>query len=382
MGETACAAGRYASFESQSVCEVCPPGLSSSPTATVCADCPAGSFNDDETLQCAACQPGFFSDSAGQTQCQECAAGLHTSNDSQTACTFSDDEMLQCASCQPGFFSDSAGQTQCQECAAGLHTSNDSQTACTDCPAGRFSDEEMLQCASCQPGVFSDRMGQTQCQECAAGLHASNDSQTACDGCQEGYLFVEKDVACQKCPPGTFFDNVVTCSPCKAGSFQHAAGQSECFSCSAILDPEGPNPHLWTTTRRTGSAGEWQEISGSETVKESGCGIGAWVDANGQCQECGEGLLCLGMGELEVLPGYFASADSAGFVWRCHGADWARCPGGAPGSCAQHRLNSSTACEECEPFTRMTFDGPCQVRCVTIPGGLKLPSQRPLTSSS
>ena len=332
----------------------CPAGSERAIGETACTDCPAGRFIDDLMFLCDSCQPGFFSDSTGQTQCQECAAGRYASSESQSACEV----------CPPGLSSSSTA------------------TVCADCPAGSFNDDEMLQCAACQPGFFSDRMGQTMCQECAAGLHASNDSQTACDACQDGYLFVENNVACQQCPPGTFLDNVVTCSPCEAGSFQHAAGQSECFSCSAILDLEGPNPHLWTTMRRTGSAGEWQEISGSETDKECGCVKGARVDAKGQCQECGEGLLCLGMGELEVLPGYFASVDSAGFVWRCHGADWARCPGGAPGSCAQHRLNSSTACEECEPFTRMTFDGPCQVRSVTISGGLKLPSQRPPTSSS
>ena len=35
------------------------------------------------------------------------------------------------------------------------------------------------------------------------------------------------------------------------------------------------------------------------------------------------GITCKGMSEAEVLPGYFARADSAGFVWRCHGAGWA-----------------------------------------------------------
>ena len=76
------------------------------------------------------------------------------------------------------------------------------------------------------------------------------------------------------------------------------------------------------------------------------------------------GLSCKGMGEVEVLPGYFASAGSAGFVWQCHGADWRRCPGGQPGTCAPQRLNTSTACEECEPYTCGSNDGPCKARRV------------------
>ena len=72
------------------------------------------------------------------------------------------------------------------------------------------------------------------------------------------------------------------------------------------------------------------------------------------------------MGEVEVLPGYFARTDSSGFVWRCHGADWARCAGGRPGTCAQLRLNTSITCEECEPYTRMTNDGPCKAQCVVL----------------
>ena len=88
---------------------------------------------------------------------------------------------------------------------------------------------------------------------------------------------------------------------------------------------------------------KWQEISGSQSGTDCGCAAGAWADAQGQRQECGEGISCRGMGEVEVLLGYFASVDNAGFVWRCHGADWARCPGGLPGVCALGRLNTSTA---------------------------------------
>ena len=158
---------------------------------------------------------------------------------------------------------------------------------------------------------------------------------------------------------------MTNCSSCDAGRFQNTSGQSGCTQCSAVLDLQGPNPHLWTTMSRIESM-KWLEISGSRSIHDCGCAEGAWLDALGQCQECGAGIICKGMGEVEVLPGYFARADSSGFVWRCHGADWARCPGGRPGTCARQRLNTSITCEECEPYTRMTNDGPCKARCVVL----------------
>ena len=79
----------------------------------------------------------------------------------------------------------------------------------------------------------------------------------------------------------------------------------------------------------------WREMTGASDVKRCGCNAGAWADAAGQCNRCVEGIVCHGMSTVEVLPGFFASADNVGFVWQCHGADWRRCPGGVPGTCAQ-----------------------------------------------
>ena len=328
-----------------------------------CAPCAAGRFKSlggsAAPKSCEACARGSWSP-PGATACAACTVGR-----------FNDNGILGCASCQPGFFSDGIGQTMCQDCAAGRHASTENQTACVACAAGRFNDYEMLGCASCQPGFFSGSTGQTMCQECAAGRHASTENQTTCDGCRNGSMFVGKDVGCQKCSPGTFLNDALltACSHCDAGRFQNASGQTGCH-CSAARDPEGPNPHLWTTMVRNEVAGKWVEKYGSLGVSDCGCRAGAWVDSLGHCRECTEGVTCEGMSEVEVLPGYFASADSAGFVWRCHGADWARCPGGRPGTCAQQRLNTSFACEECEPFTRMTDDGPCQARGVVLTRGL------------
>ena len=279
--------------------------------------------------------------------------------------------LVACAPCAVGRFQSLGGSgtlDSCEMCPPGA-SSLSGATACTNCLPGMFNDYDSLECASCQPGFFGFSMGLTMCQECAVGSYTATEQQTACDGCLDGSVLIAKNVGCQQCLPGAFLSQSMTaCSPCDAGRFQNASGQSECYQCSAALHTEGSNSGLWTTMSRIENVG-WRETSGSRSVRDCGCAEGAWVDALGQCRECGEGITCKGMGEVEVLPGYFASADNPGFVWRCHGADWARCPGGRPGTCAQQRLNTSVACEECEPDTRMTNDGPCKARCVLLAVG-------------
>ena len=71
------------------------------------------------------------------------------------------------------------------------------------------------------------------------------------------------------------------CSACDVGSYQHASGQSGCRKCSEMLNADGQNPHLWTTTMMTEDTGGWQERSGSH----SRCGEGDWVDAFSHCRE-------------------------------------------------------------------------------------------------
>ena len=272
--------------------------------------------------------------------------------------------LVTCAPCEAGRFKSSGGSDSpdsCESCPPGT-SSPSGATACTNCLPGMFKGYEMVECASCQPGYFGSGSGVTTCSPCAVGNYSSTEGQTACNACPEGSVLSAQDVGCQQCPSGTYRSSSMTsCSPCGAGRFQNTSGESGCYQCSTVFDAMGPNPHLWTTMSRTEHR-EWQEISGSQSGGDCGCAAGAWVDAQGQCQECGVGISCRGMGEVEVLPGYFTRAGNAGFVWRCHGADWARCPGGLPGTCAHGRLNTSTACEECAPYTRMTNDGPCKAR--------------------
>ena len=74
---------------------------------------------------------------------------------------------------------------------------------------------------------------------------------------------------------------------------------------------------------------------------------GAFLDSSGECVPCGVGMCCLGMGEVDLMPGYYSPSDRPGFVFHCYG-DERRCPGGLPGTCGDHRQNGSITCYECD----------------------------------
>ena len=272
--------------------------------------------------------------------------------------------LIPCSPCAAGRFKDDNNTVQddCEVCRPGF-SSTEGATACTACGAGWFNNEEFLDCVSCPPGHFGDGTGRTVCQECTVVSFAVDERQTVCLACLAGTVLMSRDMGCRECPAGTYATNSMNaCSPCETGRFQNASAQSNCHRCSDVLAVE-TNADLWTTMGRDNEgSSKWKEIEGASDVRSCGCGVGAWADNFDQCHKCGDGIVCNGMGIVEVLPGYFARADDPGFVWQCHGTDWRRCPGGVPGTCAEKRMNSSTACEECEAFTRKTDGGSCEVR--------------------
>ena len=185
--------------------------------------------------------------------------------------------LVTCGPCAAGRFKSLGGSgtpDNCELCPPGT-SSPSGATACTNCLPGMFNDYDILECASCQPGFFGDDVGLTMCQQCAVGSYSSTEQQTACDRCFEGSTLVAQDEGCQQCSPGTFRNaSMTTCSSCDAGRFQNTSGQSGCTQCSAVLDLQGPNPHLWTTMSRIGNV-KWSEISGSRSMHDCGCAEGA-----------------------------------------------------------------------------------------------------------
>ena len=305
--------------------------------------------------------------SVGEPFCGPCRCGAGEAQSYVTSSLYAHIAplpLISCRPCEAGKFKlgNDTATDDCAVCSPGF-SSEEGATACTKCDAGWFNNEESLDCVSCPPGFFAAGMGQTGCQQCTAGSYTVEEGQSSCHACWVGTSLVSSDVGCRECVAGMYATlSMTACSACETGTFQNASAQSDCYRCSDVL-AVGSNVDLWTTMQRdTERPSAWREMSGASDVRHCGCGTGAWADSFGQCHRCGEGILCHGMGVVEVLPSYFASADNAGFVWRCHGADWRRCPGGVPGTCAEKRMNSSIACGECEAFTRMTNAGPCEVR--------------------
>ena len=192
--------------------------------------------------------------------------------------------------------------------------------------------------------------------------------------CALGFIAtVAGSSVCTPCARGTFGVNSSTCTLCDVGRFQDLSGETSCRTCSEVLNPSGRNLHLLSTMVLSDTV--WLHVQGADDEGDCGCREGAWLSLARECDQCGEGMVCDGMGHVELEPGYFASYDNAGFVWRCHG-DSARCPGGPPGTCAAHRKNTSIACGEFVTGTRVTTAGHCEA-CAGNSGSL-----RPIQSAS
>lgn len=222
-----------------------------------------------------------------------------------------------------------------------------------------------ISCHPCQPGNFKPegRFGaQLWCSLCPVGRFTTYHGATACDTCEIGRTSSEGSTACEPCAPGTFSEmsGTTECTHCAVGTYSDVAGSSVCHSCHDELNPGGPNADLWVTMEKVvvNSVLSWSYLTSAKSKGSCGCDIGSWMSPSSECSVCGEGMICTGMGTVYLEAGYFAPVDDASNVWTCHGVE-GRCPGGVPGTCAEHRLNTSIACGECIPGTRPTTSGAC-----------------------
>ena len=277
-------------------------------------------------------------------------------------------DCIKCSACPPGRSKEVGGPGASDECsprASGKYQGGTGATACEACDRGRYtSSQGSSTCSQCLRGNFSDELGGLVCKPCSPG-HTSALGSTACDSCVPGrYSGKAAAEESLSCAPGSFGSHAGqnVCEECQTGQFSTFESQTACTSCYDTLNPEAPNPDLWVTMEQVEWKGqlEWANMLGARSVTLCGCGDGAWRSLASECFDCGEGMLCKGMGVVEIEAGNFAPFDNAGPVWRCYGDDPGRCPGGLPGSCARHRQNSTIACGECEPHTKETTVGPCE----------------------
>ena len=352
-GHSWCMAPTAYGFEQAQACGPCSclAGEAQTYNSRVLAD----NWGAHEYIVCTPCVPGTFKSVGGfgaDDLCSSCSAGQHTSTHGATACDF----------CEAGRFAASNGSTHCAECGVG-HFSADGASVCEPCAEGRFGTSAGSSLCLCDAGYYRTDDMSSVCEACSAG-HWSKADASICEPCNPGHFAPgEGSISCLPCAAGQFSatNNSTTCEDCVIGRFGTDSGMDQCEGCYDVLSPGGANPQLWTTMREELWNGELVllPVAGADTLKECGCDAGAWMSLDSQCYECGEGVLCKGLGEVIVMEGYFAPSNDAGDVWKCHGIEQ-RCPGGSPGTCARNRVNTSLACGECTLGTRATTSGACE----------------------
>ena len=195
---------------------------------------------------------------------------------------------------------------------------------------------------TCPPGqVGSEEKAAFHCIPCLPGTHASSDS-SRCLTCEQGSVSLTGAAVCKVCEPGTRADSQTNeCVPCAAGTVGRTAGLSnpECSGkCKA-----GSYSYRSMSTCIPCEAGKHSSFSGSETCElceddpsygrgftsllgkaECVCVGGRYLDAQGVCSLCKEGMDCELGSELQSLrlnTGYWRPSISSIEVLKCPAKD-------------------------------------------------------------
>mmetsp|Transcript_80860 Transcript_80860/g.237659 ORF Transcript_80860/g.237659 Transcript_80860/m.237659 type:complete len:1458 (-) Transcript_80860:181-4554(-) len=220
------------------------------------------------------------------------------------------------------------------------------------CPTDHIYNPMTRQCETCADGqVFIGDLGDCVCTSgfrkanktcvpCAAGTFSSRVGGTACESCPTGHFAATRGQS--------------SCTLCPLGTFAAQLNAAECTHCG-----EGRNnAELWTTMRSVAARGgmQWVYTEGAESSESCGCNRDSRRDSSGECIPCEEGLSCVGMGDVIVLPGYFSEVGIS--VYRCHGES-SRCAGGSPGATCNEGREGIT-CAVCESGKMPGKGGTCQ----------------------
>jgi len=260
-----------------------------------------------------------------------------------------------------------AEATTCEWCPAGQHSKEIEDEKgitqiCTPCTKGTYQGfPAMSECFACDAGRFSAETGQRVCEPCPKGYSQSETGAVECNICKVGTVAPNNEMKqCMECELGTAVNEQgqTACNNCFLGYYADSLGQSECTFCA-----EGKkNPETWTTmkkvTQRSGEQ-QWAYFEAAPANSTCGCDKGYQQSKDGECEECGEGMICHGMSEIEIELGY--SWDGELSTFRCYG-ELKRCPGGKPGVCAEGRDPTSIACTQCLKGKKPGKDGVC-VEC-------------------
>eukprot|EP00961_Rhodomonas_salina_P091455 1231683-Rhodomonas_salina.1 len=276
MDCTLCGFGTYSvsvAAISDSVCQLCPAGLTASRGSSNifdCQACPENSFapfrsgnitdcvcnlgySGPDGGPCVACAAGTYKAVNGSSSCIVCPANTYveeTASNSSSMCnpcadfsvagpgSGSRDDCL----CIDGYFGDSGGP--CQPCPGGTFKVGINDLSCTKCPVGTYSEElaadNISTCLSCPSNanslIGSDSLqdcicngGYTgvdggACAACAAGKSKAENGSSACTRCAVGQYAPEASLQCTDCVAGG------PCEFCPAGNHKNADGI--CIACT------------------------------------------------------------------------------------------------------------------------------------------------------
>ncbi len=185
-GELAVPAGTAALFEE-------------APKSYDCRECREGKFKESVGLQgCSACRRGKFSEGLGaesESDCEFCPVGTTTSGTASSGSS-------ACSSCLPG--KAAADPTAgCQECAFGKYAASHGQVACDDCGKGTYGDGVgLVECEACGRGKYNKEVGRRACMDCPGGSYGDEtglDDVGGCKDCLAGTYSTGGATNCTQC---------------------------------------------------------------------------------------------------------------------------------------------------------------------------------------
>ncbi|CAE8686989.1 unnamed protein product [Polarella glacialis] len=221
-----CDAGSFATATGQLLCQLCPPGLFSSPGATICTECPVNTAAPmpGQGL-CEVCSIGLYTSQAGSTECERCPVGTYGSGHN-TSCQ-------QCPPTMTTAFQGAASHHACM-CASGFYLQGIAEMGveapCSSCPVGMScalgSDMANYEANSALdippgaensqphplllPGFYSTREQPLSVFKCSVRSSCPGGIPGSCSGELVGF-------ACHHCPQGHYKQGG-KCVDCESGA--------------------------------------------------------------------------------------------------------------------------------------------------------------------
>eukprot|EP00931_Biecheleriopsis_adriatica_P013512 TRINITY_DN11493_c0_g1_i1.p1 TRINITY_DN11493_c0_g1~~TRINITY_DN11493_c0_g1_i1.p1 ORF type:complete len:1561 (-),score=304.57 TRINITY_DN11493_c0_g1_i1:276-4292(-) len=356
-----------------------------------CASCASGRFLDSTTMTCLNCssscpRPGL----AWQPSTCHSMPSCESTSTAIVGCTCGPEQFLDgsvgiCVACPEGHVTKEnptrtvadfvmvekkfLDQTKYLISDMSWFGFNKSRCIIPACSRGEAFDMDLKECKPCSAGTYSWGGSVTSCERCLAGSRCAGPTDpvpcqagsyspagsSTCSAAPEGFYAPTAGLAAPlPCPPGSFSSQAGRdqCQTCSVGTYSALPGQTACAPCG-----EGKQyPSLWTTMKKVESMGQSKHSyhEGANSKAFCTCDVGSRLVAE-QCVNCSAGMSCPGMGEVEIMSGFYADTDF--LIFSCSRSTY--CKGGEAGdTCARGR--TGIACAECLPGYAPSSNGECK----------------------